>query len=298
MTLHGPTSAEWDEALSPPLILTDWGHKSAFVALYKKDLWHRDILLNGKGDVRRYDSTAQNTSIPDPPYHITFEPPKPGKRVKKYLLRIINTSFDTTFVLSIDNHRLQIVSTDFVPIHPYSGTSVLVGIGQRYNVIVEALPLAYNESSRIAPDGNYWIRTWEADCGPPSKNKPSDGYEKNGILRYDGSSKAMPSTDPWPVSLHCSDEEFAKLHPILPWKVGNPANVVGNDTFDLWGDFAGKYPKPYPMATWTLTSHTKEDYTPMRVNYTNPTFLNLDNEGGWDDQWRIVSENYTSKDWV
>ena len=30
MTIHGPTSADWDEAIHPPLILSDWYHKSAF----------------------------------------------------------------------------------------------------------------------------------------------------------------------------------------------------------------------------------------------------------------------------
>lgn len=50
---------------------------------------------------------------------------------------MINTSFDTTFKCSTDNHMLQIVSTDFVPIHPYYNTFVLLGIGQFYNVIME-----------------------------------------------------------------------------------------------------------------------------------------------------------------
>lgn len=48
----------------------------------------------------------------------------------RYLLRLINTSVDTIFVFSIDNHNLTIIESDFVPIEPYTNTSVLIGIGE------------------------------------------------------------------------------------------------------------------------------------------------------------------------
>ena len=72
---------------------------------------------------------------------------------KKYLLRIINTSFETTFIFSIDNHRLTVVGADFVPINNYSTTNIFVGIGQRYEVIVEAVPLPNPTPPPI--DGNF-----------------------------------------------------------------------------------------------------------------------------------------------
>ena len=59
-------------------------------------------------------------------------------RPKRYLLRLINTAFASTYVFTIDNHYLQVVGADFVPMHNFTATSVLVGIGQRYHVIVEA----------------------------------------------------------------------------------------------------------------------------------------------------------------
>lgn len=49
---------------------------------------------------------------------------------KKYLLRLINTSVDTTFIFAIDNHDITVMSSDFVPIVPYKTDSVLVGIGK------------------------------------------------------------------------------------------------------------------------------------------------------------------------
>lgn len=49
---------------------------------------------------------------------------------KKYLLRLINTSVATTFVFSIDNHNLTVMSSDFVPIEPYVTDHVTIGIGE------------------------------------------------------------------------------------------------------------------------------------------------------------------------
>lgn len=50
----------------------------------------------------------------------------------------------------IDNHTLEVISTDFVPIVPYNTTAVSIGMGQRYDVIVEAKDLS---------EGNFWLRS-------------------------------------------------------------------------------------------------------------------------------------------
>lgn len=47
----------------------------------------------------------------------------------RYLLRLINTSVDTTFIFSIDSHNLTVMSSDFVPIHSYTTDHVVIGIG-------------------------------------------------------------------------------------------------------------------------------------------------------------------------
>lgn len=85
-----------------------------------------------------------------------------------------------------------------------------MGIGQRYNVIVEANPL--DEQHPLDPDGNYWIRTQIASC---FNNDEGDlGYDQTGILRYDKSSTKDPTTHKWhDVSIVCSDETYTSLHP-------------------------------------------------------------------------------------
>ena len=298
MTLHGPTSTEWDEAISPPLIITDWGHNTAFVAVTSQ-LENPDILLNGRGNVTNYNNKIRNTTEVKPPYQITFDGPKKGRYDKKYLMRIINTSFDTTFIFSIDNHMLEVVSADFVPIQPYKNQSILIGIGQRYNVIVEAKPQLTPDTGLLAPDGNYWIRTQVAPCFQMQKG--SDGYEKTGILRYNNLSTAYPTTQPWKkVPTTCRDEDYEKLHPILQWQVQRPPvnGPLGGDgeQFDVWRDGSGAGSSYYPLATWSLGEN--DGFSPLRVDYGNPTFFHLDNKGPWDPLWNIVPENFTNKDWV
>ena len=293
LTLHGPSSAEYDEAITPPLIVTDWGHNTAFVAV-NDGLKDADILLDGRGNITNYNNAIPNTTAVQDPYSITFAEPQPGKPIKKYLLRVINTSFIRTFVFSIDNHRLQIASADFVPIHPYYNTSVLIGIGQRYNLIVEANPLAYNSTSPLPTDGNYWIRTYIIACGGALVVSP--GYERNGILRYDSSSTADPSSQPWDnVATDCADEAYTSLHPILPWQVKDPVSISSKEEFDIQQNTS--LPDPdFPLAQWALD--LAPELIPMRVNYTNLTLFHFDNTGAWDPEWRIITEDLTSKDWV
>jgi FtsP/CotA-like multicopper oxidase with cupredoxin domain len=301
LTLHGPTSTEWDEAISPPLIMTDWGHNTAFVAVSnpKIGLENPDILLNGRGNVTNYNNATKATTEIQAPYNITFEGPKKGRPDKRYLMRIINTSFETTFVFSIDNHMLEVVSADFAPIQPYKNQSILVGIGQRYNVIVEAKPLDIEETGPPAADGNYWIRTQVAPCFRGASRKRTEGYERTGILRYNPLSTAYPTTEAWKkVPTTCRDEDFEKLNPILCWNVKRPP-INGGDSGESFDVASGIGPSYYPLAGWSLGA--KENSFPLRVNYSDPTFFHLDRNATtnpWPDMWNIVSENYTDKDWV
>jgi hypothetical protein len=251
------------------------------------------ILLNGRGDARRFGFDTQ-LSVPDT-YTLEFEE-QTEPRPKRYLLRLINTSFDTTFVFSIDNHRLIVVGADFVPIHNYTTTSVLIGIGQRYHVIVEAKPVP-DDGQKIPEDRNFWIRTHIANCRDEAYR---DGYELSGILRYNKSSKANPTTKQWNcISLACSDEPYESLKPIVPWVVGSPANGNGGEEQNVRFK-KGSKKSPYPLARFALQPPNADlnAFNPLRINYSNPTFLNLDNKQGWIQELAITAENYTDSDWV
>ena len=80
----------------------------------------RSILLNGTGQyvptIAEYDAGLVVKQVPK--FTTIFQ------RGKRYLLRLINTSADATFIFSIDHHMIQVVGADFVPISPYATESV------------------------------------------------------------------------------------------------------------------------------------------------------------------------------
>ncbi|KAK3723039.1 hypothetical protein LTR37_002185 [Vermiconidia calcicola] len=302
ITIHGPASAPFDEA-KLPMLMTDWGHNSAFEAVKTRDLGNPSILLNGTGNVTRFSGGEYtNTSTIPPIYQAHFDRPKGLGRPKRYLLRLINTSFDTTFIFSIDNHLIQIISADFVPVSPVFVQSLLIGIGQRYNVIVDAQPDTGPNNPRTK-DGNYWIRTFVADnnCGEIG----ATGYEQTGILRYDKTSATDPTSQAWPnIDKHCSDALYdlpnSGLKPVLPWQVGKPKNGAGNgEQFDVNSLFVPPKPAGFPLAIFSLQRHSEQGFKPLQIDYSDPIFLQLDNStDAWPERWVVIPENYTSTDWV
>lgn len=209
---------------------------------------------------------------------------------------------------------MQVVGADFVPIEPYWNTSVLVGIGQRYHVIVEADPdFTFNngtDDNRMPGenDGNYWIRTWVADCRLDDLDDLKSGYEQVGILRYDASSTALPHSKPWPeqfVSRKCSDETYSSLVPKIPWYIGPAANnklgKAGQQyNVTLYRD-RPQVPRPYPLATFSLepADGTQLTWTPLRVNYSDPTITHLHQPGyDYPAEYVVLNEDYEEGDWV
>ncbi|KAK1755501.1 multicopper oxidase-domain-containing protein [Echria macrotheca] len=319
LTLHGPSSGNFDEAADIPTLITDWRHASVWnhTDAGEKDLQVQSFLLNGVGDVTQF-GTNKTSEVPTP-YTLVFDKKETGKRAKRYLLRLINTSIQTTFVFSIDNHLLTIVSADFVPIYPYSNTSLLIGIGQRYNVIVEADPRALKDPSQPMPAKDkldeFWIRTWSAtNCGGTDTSLFSKTYEQTGILRYKGSSGKPPRSKKWDgIALRCSDETYTSLRPVVPWTVGTPINQMPNRRTKLQhlsivtgnGDDLKDFPKASFAFRNVSSDNAKFGFTPLQVDFADPIMLHLDDtESNWPPHpfWEIYPEAPNGKndeaDWV
>lgn len=189
---------------------------------------------------------------------------------------------------------LQIIGADFVPIWPYVNTSLLIGIGQRYHVVVEANPQGNSTINPVPDDGNFWIRTWVAEnCGQVG----TTGYERTGILRYNEASKSDPTSKEWSdIAKRCSDETYSSLKPKLPWNVSSAVNGEDGEQFNVTLNSTAK---PFPLALFSLESASASGFTPLQINYSDPTFFHLNNfTGTWPKEWVIVPENYTSSDWV
>ncbi|KAF8534127.1 Cupredoxin, partial [Trichophaea hybrida] len=127
LVIHGPTSENWDID-SGVLMLSDWIHLNAFVVFSVRITSPLvSTVMNGHGifpcNATDVNPSANCTGNPGSRYNLTLT------SGKKHILRIINTSADMQFRFSIDNHMLDVVAADFVPIKPYRTNSISVGIG-------------------------------------------------------------------------------------------------------------------------------------------------------------------------
>ena len=295
MTIFGPSSANYDDH-KEPILMTDWVHQSAFSLFYQEVVpgfgppSMTSILLNGTGhysctaDEKKNGLCFDQTSY----YNTTVT------RGKKYLLRLINTSVDTTFSFSIDNHVMTVISSDFVPLVPYTTDAVLVGIGQRYHVVVEMKP----DDQRPPGKQAYWIRTTvAAGCG---RFKPATPANNTGILYYEGTdTKVLPDTKPKTlVAPLCADEPDDKLKPIVPWTVGKPSNQQQPSTFEAGIEnppAPGPLPPPGQFSRWSLGKQ------PLWLDFSNPTILNVNKlrtAEDWPPQYVVVPQSVTTGSWI
>ncbi|KAL8339705.1 hypothetical protein RB601_006013 [Gaeumannomyces tritici] len=124
---------------------------------------------------------------------------KPGRR---HRLRIINTSVDNTFTVSLVGHQFTVIQTDFVPVNAFTTSQIFLGIGQRYDVTIEA-----NQ-----PVGNYWFNvTFAASglCGTSLIQKPAS------IFQYEGASDTALPTNPGPTPTESLCEDLNSWTPVV-----------------------------------------------------------------------------------
>lgn len=149
LTIYGPSSGNFDEALQPALI-SDWTHDTAPVVFLQELTGSApvmdNILFNGNGSYICSNedpkccsqcSTASGPGrcIPDPGCAKGFNPGAhlytiPFRKGRRYLLRLINASSASSYIFSIDGHDLEVIATDLVPIQPYKTDNIFLGIGK------------------------------------------------------------------------------------------------------------------------------------------------------------------------
>jgi FtsP/CotA-like multicopper oxidase with cupredoxin domain len=57
---------------------------------------------------------------------------------KKYRIQLINVAIEGHFQFSIDGYNLTVIANDSVTLVAYQTDSIVIGKGQRYDIIVEA----------------------------------------------------------------------------------------------------------------------------------------------------------------
>lgn len=189
IVINGPATANYDEDLGQ-IFLNDWDHSTV------DELW---VSAETNGPPTLDTGLINGTNV----YNET------GYRFNKtledgtsYRMRLVNGAMDTHWKFSIDNHTLTVIAMDLVPIEPFTTNIVSIGIGQRYDVIVNTTGM-----SDIAE--NFWMRaTPQAAC---SDN--ANGGDIKGIISY--GTVDTPTTTEYDYVDSCADMNSSNLVPYL-----------------------------------------------------------------------------------
>jgi FtsP/CotA-like multicopper oxidase with cupredoxin domain len=244
LVINGPATANYDEDLGP-VFLSDWAHEDAF------DLWDTVARLGGPPELENGLINGKNTfNGGGERSEFTFS------EGTSYRLRLVNTAIDGYIRFAVDNHTLTVIANDLVPIVPYEADSIIIGIGQRYDVVINATQTS----------GDYWMRAiWQTSC---SNNTAGWVNDILAIVRYDSSSTADPTTtnDAVNSASACQDEPYASLVPHLALAVGSDYTVED----ELAVSFATSTGTP-ALFTWTINDSS------LWLNWSDPTILRIDN---------------------
>ena len=127
---------------------------------------------------------------------------------------------------------------------PFETNNIVIGIGQRYEVIVEA-----DQGS-----GDFWLRsTLQNACGTGNDN----GDNILGIVRYNSNSTDDPTTTSGSFADVCGDQDLADLVPYLAIDVGVASE---NETLDV-ARLQGAY------NLWSINASS------LYLNWSSPTTM-------------------------
>ena len=261
--IHGPASMNYDIDLGTVMldeIYALTANQEDYFAHIQGPPTASNVLYNGKNIKPDLSAGERQT--------FTFTPGK------KHLIRLINSAVDSMFAVQIDNHNMTVISNDFVAINPYNTSSLSIGIGQRYDIVVEA-----NQDV-----SSYWVRAIPQQAppvttttsrrrqaggpggppggGPPGGGPPGGGAAPQGccsntntglgtanaVIQYQGASATLPTTNYTAYDISCSDEPIASLVPVVTKSVDSssfaatesqlPVNlqnsVVNNQNVNFW----------------------------------------------------------------
>jgi FtsP/CotA-like multicopper oxidase with cupredoxin domain len=180
MQINGPASLPYDIDLGV-FPISDWYYGAADQIQMRVDDPNNPFIPGAPGAPPPSDNVLFNGSNINPTgpggnyYKVSLTP---GKR---HLLRLINPSVENNYAVSLVGHQMTVVATDFVPVNAYTTSSLFLGIGQRYDVTIDA-------SQAI---GNYWFNVTfpnSGACGTSLNPHPA------AIFSYKGASNALPTT--------------------------------------------------------------------------------------------------------
>lgn len=257
IVFDGPASANYDIDLGP-YMLNDWYYQTAFQidAITLQNLQNQgpppsgdNILINGTNKNAKGGGSYNQVTI---------------KKGKKYRLRLINISVDNNIRVSLDNHQMQVMTSDFIPIKPYYTNWVLLAIGQRYDVVINA-----NQTA-----GNYWFRANVAtDCLSANKNNAL------AIWSYDSVTSGTPTSNAYSQPSTCT--EPTNLAPY--WKQPVPSDTFTSRPMNVNFTRAKLYPNGDTVTVWAINTSS------INVMWETPTLTYLmDGNTSYPNQLNVV----------
>ncbi|GAB7364083.1 hypothetical protein MBLNU230_g4635t1 [Neophaeotheca triangularis] len=261
MIFDGPATAPYDEDLGP-YVVNDWYYTTAFQmdVLALNNLQAQspppggdNILINGTN--KNPDGGGEHNKV------------KGLKKNKKYRLRIVNTSVDNAIRVSLDGHKMTVIATDYIPSKPFEAETILIAVGQRYDVVIKM----------DQEPGNYWFRANNAaDC------RSSNKFYGRAIWTYNGVKEAEPTSD-------AHDESGAQcIEPtgVAPyWVQPVPSSTFTEQlkSMDISLTRAQVVPNGDSVFVWALNQ------TSMSVEWDKPTLTYvMDGEDEFPEKYNVI----------
>jgi len=186
---------------------------------------------------------------------------QPGK---KHLFRFINSASQNMWAVHLDDHQFTVIASDYVPIEPYTTEWLYIGIGQRYDVIVEM----------DQATSGYFLRAVNQG-GCPSGSANTGFGQANGIVLYDGADAVLPTSTPGNATASdfatvCQDEPIASIVPHLKKGAGSLTAFQASASNLPAGNVANVNTSDDGIVfRWFLNNGA------IDVNYTQPTLQSL-----------------------
>lgn len=107
---------------------------------------------------------------------------EPGQRIR---MRLVNAGSDTAYRFAVGGHRLRVVAADGFPVEPVEVDTLILGMGERYDVLVTAgsgaFPVISHPEGKQDPDAFAVLRT-SATARTP---RPAVAELTGRLLTYD-----------------------------------------------------------------------------------------------------------------
>lgn len=100
---------------------------------------------------------------------------KPGQRVR---MRLVNAGSDTAYRVAVTGHRLTVTHADGFPVTPVEVDAVVLGMGERYDIVVTALsgafPIVAVPEGKADASAEAVLRTADTSASPPTGTRPKE----------------------------------------------------------------------------------------------------------------------------